>query len=401
LTKAHTACAVVAALFLATCAFSHTVALRLMLLAAGIVLASIVVSKEKQLRGLPPIWIPFVAWGAWALLSLAWSIEPDRSFKEWRNEVFYTAAGLWICYVGAQARRAAPIFLVIIAAAGSAAALIAVVEFSRGWAEYVEGLHGGPGDHSSVVLALMPCAAMAAWLSAQERRWPAAVSASCVVAVLFAGAYTTLNRTVWLGLAGEFALLAGFIAARSSLGARLGLPPRALVAGVALGALLVSAAMIVYVQAERRAVGAGDVVEKEPRLLLWPQVVQHIGERPLAGYGFGRGLLRDSLQEELRRRDTNLWHAHNIFLDAVLQTGVPGALLLLAVILATLRLAWRAARHADPWIAACGVTLAALVVGTLARNMTDTLLVRQNALLFWGLVGALLAMMARREATAS
>jgi hypothetical protein len=57
-----------------------------------------------------------------------------------------------------------------------------------------------------------------------------------------------------------------------------------------------------------------------------------------------------------------------------------------------LREAWRAARVADDWIAAGGMVLVAVAAGMVVRNMTDTLLVRQNALLFWGVVGVLLAM---------
>jgi hypothetical protein len=37
------------------------------------------------------------------------------------------------------------------------------------------------------------------------------------------------------------------------------------------------------------------------------------------------------------------------------------------------------------------MALIAVVVGMVIRNSTDTLLVRQNALLYWGVVGVLLA----------
>jgi hypothetical protein len=36
-----------------------------------------------------------------------------------------------------------------------------------------------------------------------------------------------------------------------------------------------------------------------------------------------------------------------------------------------------------------------VLAGMLVRNMTDTLLVRQNALVFWGVVGLLLGLAAR------
>jgi O-antigen ligase len=160
---------------------------------------------------------------------------------------------------------------------------------------------------------------------------------------------------------------------------------------VGCGALLVS------LQAERQVAGAGGKLENEARLLLWPYITRKVSERPLTGHGFGRGMLRDSLQADLRQRDSgapepNLWHAHNYFLDATLQTGVAGLLLFVLLLGAVLREAWRAARVADDWIAAGGMVLVAVAAGMVVRNMTDTLLVRQNALLFWGVVGVLLAM---------
>src|SRR3990170_6634520 len=116
--RLHTAAAVVAALFLATSMFGHTVALRLLLLGTGLMLTALFAFQPRQdLRLLPPIWLPFLLWGAWALLSLTWSLEPDRTWKEWRNEVFYTGAALWICYVGAQAQHAPRVFLTIVSAA--------------------------------------------------------------------------------------------------------------------------------------------------------------------------------------------------------------------------------------------------------------------------------------------
>jgi hypothetical protein len=52
---------------------------------------------------------------------------------------------------------------------------------------------------------------------------------------------------------------------------------------------------------------------------------------------------------------------------------------------------WRSAREPEELKAVCGIALIGVVTGMVVRNMTDTLLVRQNALLFWGIVGVLLA----------
>jgi O-antigen ligase len=388
--KAHAAAAAIAALFLASSLFAQNVALRLLLLGLALLLAAFVAIRERgRLRPLPPVWLPFVLWAAWAAASIAWSVEPERSIKEWRNEVFYTACALWTCFVAAQARAAVRILVPVLAIAALAVCAVSLWEYSLGRAAYVSGWHGGPGDHSSTLVLLMPCALMAGWYArrAGAAGWMVPVSWA-LAALFFLSAYATLNRTVWVAFSVQFAVLAAFLAAR-------GRPTLKLAAGV-FGAIVVMGGLLLTAQAEYMSTKRPKQAKQEDtRIALWPEVAQHIVERPLTGHGFGRGLLRGELQEKLRRVDRNLWHAHNILLDAALQTGVAGLALLLTLFGTTAYLGWRYARSPDDGVAACGMVLVALVAGMLVRNMTDTLLARQNALLYWGLLGVLLAWSAR------
>src|SRR6185295_6138284 len=122
-------------------------------------------------------------------------------------------------------------------------------------------------------------------------------------------------------------------------------------------------------------------------------------QRPLTGYGFGRGLMHDTLRAKFGSLDINLWHAHNLVLEAALQLGVPGVLLLLLLLGALVRQGWRYAMSDDDLSAAGGMALIGLVAGMVVRNMTDSLFGRQNSLLFWGVAGVLLAIGLRRRAT--
>jgi O-antigen ligase len=392
--SAHAFAAGAAALFLGASLFGHNVALRLLLLLLTLVPAAYVALRERaQLRLLPAVWLPFVLWAAWAAASLAWSIEPERSLKEWRNEAFYTACALWSCFIAAQARAAPRLFVAVLAAAAVAVCGVSIWEYSKGRAEYLTGWHGGPGDHSSTLLMLMPCAVMAGWYA---RRLGASawlvLATGALAALFFVSAYATLNRTVWAGFAVQFIVLGAFLAIRGRASLKLAAGGAALLA--VLGVLLFAAQSELQETKAARAARAPKVADT--RLALWPEVAEHIGERPFTGHGFGRGLLRAELQEKLRRVDRNLWHAHNIFLDTALQTGLVGVALFLALLGAILREGWRNARSADDGMAACGAVLIAMVAGMLVRNMTDTLLARQNALLFWGLTGVLLAWGTRR-----
>jgi hypothetical protein len=153
----------VAALFLSSALFAHTVALRLLLLALGVILAAAALATERgSLRALPPIWLPFALWAAWSVLSLAWSIEPQRSLVELKNEILYVGLAVWVCYVAAQAPGAWRLIAAVVGVTAIGACAVALYHWQvpaadeRGW-------YGGPGDHSSALLTLMPCALTAAW----------------------------------------------------------------------------------------------------------------------------------------------------------------------------------------------------------------------------------------------
>lgn len=373
------------AFFMASALFSNTVALRLFLLLLCCGLAILAVVSDRSIRVLPPLWLAFGLWAGWAWLSLAWSVEPERSLKELRNETVYAGLAFWMCYVAAQAREAARVILPIVAAAAALLCAFALYQFPQGLVRNGERWHGGAGNLSTIVLILLPCALVAAWHGHRCRSRMLRNCALALAVLLVAAAYTTLNRTIWFGMALEFMLIAGLVVLRD----RAIIAPRAKLVGAAAVAMVVASAGLMgsHIQTEREEVG--EIAVADPRLKLWPGVVDLISERPMTGYGFGRGVLREPLRAEFK--DPLLWHAHNLFLDTLLQTGLPGVLLLLLLIGATIRQGWRLSQATEPIASACGIAVLAVVSGMLIRNMTDMLWVRHNALVYWAVLGVLLA----------
>jgi O-antigen ligase len=372
-----------AALLLSSSLFAHTVALRLLLLLAGLGLVAVAIAKDRRaLRLLPPLWIPLLLWAAWAVASLMWSIDPERTAKELRNEIGYSIGVFWLCFVAAQARGSARAFLPVLGAAGVLLCANAIYVAAPG----AEGWFGGPGNLSSALLILIPCASAAAWYG-WHAAWPAVWRAAPIIVLVgsLAAGYSAQSRTFWVALSAQVACTALLLFAQRAKVASRRAASGLLAAAVVLGA----AAMTLHVQSEREALGA-HVIEEDPRLRLWQEVSERIEARPWTGYGFGRGMLRVDLKNELGK--PQLWHAHNLFMDTALQLGVPGVVLLFALLAAIFRQGWRLARDPSPRAAACGIALLAVLVGMLVRNMTDVLLIRQNALLFWGVLGALLAL---------
>jgi O-antigen ligase len=281
----------------------------------------------------------------------------------------------------------------VVASAAVLACAAALYYFRLGDQAYGAGWHGGPGNFSSALLTLMPCVLAAGWY-ARRAGWPRTVQvlAAFLAALFLVAAYTTQNRTIWIGLALELLIFGALFIAREPVLASA--RAKAVVAAVAIAIVAGGALMTLRIQADREASGARSM-QNDPRLAIWPKVAEHIEQKPWTGYGFGRGMLRGSLPGEVK--DEVAWHAHNLFLDVALQLGIPGLVLLLALIAATVRAGLRLALDRNDAAAACGIALIAVVAGMAVRNMTDVLLVRQNALLYWGVAGVLLAWGAQRR----
>jgi O-antigen ligase len=388
-----------AAIFLAANLFSHTVALRLVMLGLGTLLVIVALVRERlhkappSFNPVPPLWLPFALWAAWAALSYLWSVEPERTVKEFTNEIVYAALAFWMCWCAAQAKGAARVILPVVAlgAVGACASAICFY-FVKGIMIYPYGPHGGAGNHSSAIVTLMPCVVTVGWLAWSNRAsW---ILRACLVlgALFLLSGYTTLNRMFWLVIALQLIVFGVMLMRRAGKyqSSTLRRPVVLAVGAVAVALVAASATMLLRVQHERAEANVAMPLSADPRLALWPEVIERIGERPMLGYGFGRGMLRAALRKDLN--DNTLWHTHNLVLDAAIQSGLIGVALLAALLFLTLRQGWRLSRSRDAAAAACGVALVAVVLGMITRNMTDYLWVRQNALLYWGIVGALLAL---------
>ena len=391
----HRLAAFCAAAFLAASMLSHTVALRFLLLFTAAGLLGFTVWRDRAaLRPIPPLWPVYAAWAAWVALSLAWSPELDRSFKEFRHEILYMALAFWVCFAAAQARGAARIVLPVLATGGVIACSISLHAYTLGRWGYADGWHGGAGNHSSMLLTMMPCALAAVWYGRRNNWSRLQVQlAIAMVALFIAAAYGTQSRTIWLGFGAELLVMMGLAySARPEPRHALGRRAKWATALLALAVVAAAVAATAVVHQERTAERSAQAIERDPRLALWSDVLERIEERPWTGYGFGRGVLRASLRQETG--NSMLWHAHNIFLDVAVQLGLPGLLLFLALLAATLREAWRLCRTRADLEVACGAVIAAVVAGMLVRNMTDVLWIRQNALVYWGIIGGSLGLAA-------
>jgi O-antigen ligase len=199
------------------------------------------------------------------------------------------------------------------------------------------------------------------------------------------------NRIAWVALA-AMATLAVLLAWKTLPAAQ-----RTRILAVTVLALLAFAVLFISSVAQRTARLAGTPYAAEAQLLrdprpaIWDYAARRHGDAPLAGHGYGRGILQYDFRMFVTPGVDNPkhTHAHNTVLNVLLQGGVVGLALFSWMVVALVRemAAGLRAGSRERSIAILGLVLAA---GFAIRNMTDDFLVRHNALLAWSLAGAVL-----------
>ena len=365
------------AVFLFILPFPGTVALRLLSLAAGLVVCAWIWHKE----GFPevPAKTVLLLWVACALLSLAGAIDPGYSQSEIKNEIGYTMAA-YLGFITLTRTRGDAEFLIIALILGNVAlSMIALWDnFSSSSAYWYNGRAGGSGSYSTYLLALLPVLLWAGCVLPHRRRW--AVISGLAVLQLFV-AVLVGQRAFWLAFAlqGMFALYLlrarGFIAISARRLRALG-----------AAAVILASLAIVGATATRNAVS----LTQDPRVTSWPAVAARILEHPLFGKGFGRQAMKKAYPDLASREYPLFTHPHNLFLNYGIAMGVPGTLAILLLFLALLRKFWELSRADDRVIAMAGICGMLLVIGVVARNLSNDFFQRDLALLFWSIAGILL-----------
>lgn len=388
--------AIAAAGFLAASLFSHTVALRLICLALAVLLALVMVGSDlwqQRARSplLPPASLAFFLWAVWCGLSLLWSLEPERSEKEFRNEIVYAGLAYWSCFIAGQRSYSnrLPVFILSVALI-----LVCALAIRASFSENpLLGWHGGPGMHSSTLLVVMPCLlGYMFWNKCSESPdFKHQTILSMVVGLCLIAAFSINNRTVWIGFVLQSLLLMTLI---RHWHARFSSPGSACtLSRLAWGVLLLLCMFAMFTLQRRDGLQglAGDI-----RISLWRESINYVLEAPWFGHGFGRGSVRAALLAEFN--DSLLWHSHNLFLEVVLQTGLIGLTLFLLLLGSLVRAAMRYLRHDALAVSMLGMVAGMIVLGMLIRNMTDMLWVRAAALTFWGALGVVFGLACRSSA---
>jgi len=403
--------AVITATYLILLPTNHGTYLRSIAFGGSIVFTVFALGWSLRERGerlearipMPPwsIVVTVAAWFAWSAASYFWSVKPRYTSGQLAREVvenvllivaFYVA-----CFDVVVLRRYAATILAVFAIMASLA--IGYSMTPAGWDPALK--HNGVGPYSTYVVLIAP------WFLAliaptpvglRQRRLALALGA-VLLALLVASARLTENRMVWIALAAVFAT--GAIASAARWPKTFMRSPWRWLAPVA--ALLVILGFAFADAARERAqsvfppnTSVEATIKADPRLRLWQQLSERIGDRVWQGYGFGRRIQAEEISSDLA--DLQLTHAHNLFVSQWLQTGAVGLGLFVAMLGAIATTFVRYVRARDDVLAFLGVVGLCLLAGFLVKNLTDDFLFRSNAKEFWAMISILVGLGARLSA---
>ncbi|SAL20059.1 O-antigen ligase family protein [Caballeronia humi] len=350
-----------------------------------------------------PLVLPIFCWGAWSLASVSWSALPHESMHAWLDEVLYPLVsflGFWL--VGTQLERPQR----IVAVHWVACVLVAVTSIIY-WGKlqpptadtFLLHYYNRVGHTSTIAVFAMP---LFTGLMIERRwRW---MGVSGVLLALFIG-LATLNRFFWPAACVTLAIALFPLYRRHMVLAAVTL---AIIGAAAIGTLELSSRMryahapppntphAITIDGEHIPMpsfltGIRDSMSADTRPRLWA-FYGHAGEpHAWTGVGFGKSLPGQAYKSQippslLAAEPQALTHAHNLFMNTWLETGIIGVVLELALLGALVVRFWRV-RHAVPWVSAAGI---ALVGGMVAKNFTDDFMWQTTALAFWCFAGLLL-----------
>ncbi len=339
-----------------------------------------------------PLQFPLLGlWLAYAFLAtigLFWAADLAFSFKEIRQEIVFAAIFFWL---GANLYRdenewkwlsgsivVGNLFLV---------AYCLVVWISGGTTK--GGLLGtfntGVGNFSTYLVTVLPVVAlMAAQALRQQERGRAIFLVSLMLAN-FLAMFVIGNRQIYIALAVQLFVIVIFFANRIR-------KPRYLIAAVAL---IICLGALVHQKTLNR-IDAAKLDQSEPigidlntdvRLTVWKFAIEESLKHPLTGAGMGRNAF-SRLYPEHPLAQPPFDHTHNMLVNRLVQLGIPGLAVFLALFFGVARLL-QSLRSRSPdggWFGIAGVAICA---GIFVKNMTDDFFVRELGYLFWLICGAL------------
>lgn len=384
----------------ATLPLNGIIALKRLLLLLLVLAAA---HRYWQTRAAPSLPAAVWAWFALAPLSLLWSISPEFTRSELLADALYPLLALlsvWILCRDDHNYLAAEYGLISGIAATLSAGFLSAVHTGDLTTVDWYGLAHGIGQFSTLLAMAFPFCCIVLVRFAMLRNIKGGALATGLIVAILVGGYATQNRMFWLsiGIAGV-ALFASIctrnefklsVAKILSIGMILGIP---LAGGFYFAMRSKPASYLDAAAPPDHNHSITEIFTQNERYEIWGFWIQRIADHPWFGIGFGHDLPK-LVWSDLKPAH---WpallvaHAHNLLVDITLQLGVVGlSVFTLALAEISLRY-WHKIKKSDFRTALIASAGMAMLLATLAKNMTDDFFSRGPLFAFWVITGAVLA----------
>jgi O-antigen ligase len=400
----YRALCVLVGVLLAILPLAHVTGLRNLLVGLIALLAAIHY-RSSWWRDNPAI-VPWLAWLAFAAMSILWSEYPAVSFGSFRSDLLYPFVLFLVSFMLVRTydgRRG----LVLGAGAGTLMSLAAAIAATFapveptaivaepgvvGWLAWKAG--EGVDLSTFVAFVTVPLILVLFTSPSSLRRAASVVWLLSFAALGIMSESRTLVVSMFMSLACfiiVFGVLRGRLHTRSvliTIGAGLIVS--------AIGVEVISRLRLPEPQSMSRS-AAVDMIVKDTRPAIWSAYIGLARQHPWVGVGFGRSIPSKTYRlddnDAFRSIDAHApTHAHNVVLGLTLEVGLIGLAVWLYLHYYLLKLAILRARPRGDREKAWAAAVVALVVAMLVKNSTNDLMVFGNAILFWSLLGAILGL---------
>ena len=324
-------------------------------------------------RALPPVAVPVLGWVALGLASAFWSANAEATLKSVATDIVIPIGVFYAAHLVSGQRQALKYLAIALTASMAILATLALAAAVD--ASLVAHYYPGPGVASTLAVYALPVALA---LTRHDDRRFRHLGYGVIGLVIVVG-LLTLNRTFWLAVVAALAAFGAWHWPVLSGKKR---------SALALGIAFAVAATVVAV-ASINGIRGPDDGRRMQALREWSAISS---DAPWLGHGFGKDVVHQvsqgRLSAQLSRTDPNLRsHAHNLFVDIVVQVGLVGLVMFCLLLWALAALAYRAR---DPARLPAGGALIALIAAMAIKNMTDDFMDHAVVVAFWLHAGVLL-----------
>lgn len=309
-------------------------------------------------------------------------MEVHQSLESLRTIIVEPALVYWLIVSQARTRRDLAILALALVAAGVAIALVGgwqyvtderIITAEEGLRR-IRGFYGSPNNLGLFLGRALPFGVALAWFWERGRRWfilAAAIMAIALVLTFSLGAWIAVGASLLL-----VAALRGRTAFRAALAA----------SGVGFLALVVAALRIPRIGSHFDLASLSDGSTSVIRLNVWESALRMIADHPIRGVGLDNFLYyyQHGYMLPTAWREPDLSHPHNLVFDFWLSLGLPGLVLLGALLARFVELVAARWATSDRFERGLYAGAAGALADTVVHGLVDnSFFLPDLAVLFW------------------